>query len=413
MDGSGSSDLSFLYDMLNLGFDGYASEISQVVDRTFRESPRTAVSVREILTPRTPGLHADREISRSSDDMDVSQKSQRSVRREHSDTPITPRRLGSQPVSVVYHTAVKQAPGNSLSLSSGSSWPELNSMEHENLQRQLHNHLRQQQQRRFSDLGMSPITPRSGSTDLPPYHSARTSSNTPRALASIKEHSGSNLSLDELRNFKLYERSLPHPSPKPLHKSSSFKEPKAGYGLSNMSNHGGFVPGPAFDNLASLTASGPGVRRENGVHVPYLDIPVTGRSNSMKTQELLSALLSGYQTSSTNASSTLYNSQNTNFYPDRALEPRGSLASQGLPVSDNLEAKPGPPEQPGEPWTRRDKMLLAGLICVALIVILLAVIVLLVAAGVVKDDGDSSTSVSSGEVNAIYNLIKICYHRWI
>ncbi|KAK3743907.1 hypothetical protein RRG08_054795 [Elysia crispata] len=296
MNGSGSSDLSFLYEMLNGGFDGYASEISQVVDRTFSSSPRTAVSVREILTPRTPGHRTDREIAGRDDHPGASQRS------EHPLTPITPRRLSSQPVSVVYHPVVKQGPRNSLSLSSGSSWPGLSSMEQENLHRQLQNHLRQQQQRRYSELGMSSISPTSGSTDLPPYNSSRQASNTPktpRALASIREHQGSNLSVDELRNFKLYERSLPLPSPKTprsahsLHNSNSFKELKAGYGINSVNSYGGFLAGAALDNFASLTASGPGARRENGVHVPYLDIPATSRSNTMKTQELLSALLSG------------------------------------------------------------------------------------------------------------------------
>ncbi|KAK3743906.1 hypothetical protein RRG08_054794 [Elysia crispata] len=77
---------------------------------------------------------------------------------------------------------------------------------------------------------------------------------------------------------------------------------------------------------------------------------------------------------------------------------RGSV-SHGQPESDrpdiisgNVGVKTNSERQVGEAWTTRDKMLLAGLICVGLIVILLAVIVLLVALGVVKEDGDSSPS---------------------
>ena len=358
--------------------------------------------MREILTPRTPRLHGDRVRD---EQLDGSQHG------SHPVTPITPRRFGSRPVSVVYHPQVKRLPDlrSSLSLSSGS-WPELSSLEQENLHRQLQNHLQQQQQRRFSDIGMSPITPRSGSTDLPPYNSARPASNTPktpRALASIQEHLGSSFSLDELRNFKLHERSLPLPSPPmprsahPLQNSGSFREEKAVYGAPVTGVHGGFGSGAAYDNLASLTASGPGMRRENGVHVPYLDIPMTSRSSTMKTQELLSALLSGYQTSSTNASSTLFSSQSKEVYPEGALGARGSL-SLGVPEPDSPAsaskgggAKAEAGAESGEGWTRRDKMLLVGLICVALIVILLAVIVLLVAVGVVRGDSDSSSSSSS------------------
>ncbi|GFO43599.1 hypothetical protein PoB_007010400 [Plakobranchus ocellatus] len=381
-------------------FDGYASEISQVVDRTFSNSPRTAVSVKEILTPRSPGLFTGREVPVPK----ANENSKTPRRAEHPLTPITPRRLGSQPVSVVYHPTVNRVNANNMSLSSSSSWPELTSLEQEHLHRQLQNHL-QQQQRRFSDLGISPATPRSGSTDLPPYNSSRVASNTPRTprpLASIKEQAGSNLSLDELRNFKLYERSLPFPSqrnnmsdpsakePGTLSGSNSFRDFKASFGPNPFNAHGDMGSGLAgFDNFASLTASGPGERRENGVHVPYLNLPLTSRSNTLKTGELLSALLSGYQTSSTNAS-TLYNSQGPGAYPSGVLDIQGKM-HEDTHYSTGREKDAGERKN-SEGWTRRDKMLLIGLICVALIVILLAVIVLLVAVGVVKEDGDNSES---------------------